>query len=82
MVVGSALRAVGIADPDFHHPDLAVAHLRDDRHMTGTVATDDISAAEDHVEVVRRELLLLDPMVRADIAGVRGLLDPSRAELR
>jgi hypothetical protein len=41
--------------------------------MASTWAHDDISAARDRAEVVRRELLLLDPVVRADLPRVRGL---------
>jgi hypothetical protein len=44
--------------------------------MAGTSAQDHTSAAQDRAEVVRRELLLLDPAVRADLSRVRGLLHP------
>lgn len=48
--------------------------------MASTWAHDDISAARDRAEVVRRELLLLDPEVRADLPRVRGLVHPSFVE--
>ena len=45
--------------------------------MTGE---DDFAGYQDRAEVVRRELLLLDPAVRADRRQVRGLLHPDFAE--
>jgi len=42
--------------------------------MSVKVGRDDVAGAEDRAEVVRRELLLLDPAVRADLGRVRGLL--------
>jgi ribonuclease HI len=40
----------------------------------------DIRGTEDRAEVMRRELLLLDPVVRADPGRVRGLLHPDFVE--
>jgi hypothetical protein len=49
--------------------------MGDDRTMSSNVGHDEASA-DDRAEVVRRELLLLDPAVRADLGRVRGLLHP------
>jgi hypothetical protein len=59
---------------------LLAALMRDDRTMSVTVGQDDIAGAEDRAEVVRRELLLLDPAVRADKDRVRELLHPNFVE--
>jgi hypothetical protein len=59
---------------------LLAALMRDDRTMLVTVGQDDIAGAEDRAEVVRRELLLLDPAVRADKDRVRELLHPNFVE--
>jgi len=48
--------------------------------MSVSVGQDGIAGAEDRAEVVRRELLLLDPVVRADVGRVRGLLHPDFVE--
>jgi ribonuclease HI len=52
--------------------------------MIGTMSTmadtEDIVGAQDRAEVVRREILLLDPVVRADPGRVRGLLLPDFVE--
>jgi hypothetical protein len=47
--------------------------------MSGKVGHDE-SGARDRAEVVRRELLLLDPEVRADLGRVHGLLHPDFLE--
>jgi hypothetical protein len=54
--------------------------MRNDRTMSVSVGQDGIAGAEDRAEVVRRELLLLDPVVRADVGRVRGLLHPDFVE--
>lgn len=52
--------------------------------MIGTMSVmaemDDNDGTEDRAEVVRREFLLLDPVVRADLGRVRALLHPDFVE--
>jgi ribonuclease HI len=52
--------------------------------MIGTMSfmmeRDDMGGTEDRAEVLRRELLLLDPVVRADPGRVRRLLHPEFVE--
>jgi ribonuclease HI len=54
--------------------------MRDDPTMSVTAGQGDESGAQDRAEVVRRELLLLDPAVRADLGRVRRLLHPDLVE--
>src|SRR5450631_426763 len=48
--------------------------------MSFMVEMDDMGGTEDRAEVMRRELLLLDPVVRADLGRVRRLLHPDFVE--
>jgi|SRR5450631_571349 len=48
--------------------------------MSFMVEMDDMGGTEDRAEVMRRELLLLDPVVRADPGRVRRLLHPDFVE--
>jgi hypothetical protein len=57
-----------------------MALMRDDRTMAVGAGQEDSAGADDRAEVVRRELLLLDPAVRSDLHRVRGLLHPDFLE--
>ena len=54
--------------------------MRDDRTMSVKAGQGETPGGEEHAEVVRRELLLLDPGVRADLSRVRSLLHPDFVE--
>ena len=54
--------------------------MRDDRAMSVKAGQDETAGGEDRAEVVRRELLLLDPEVRSDLSRVRALLHPDFVE--
>lgn len=56
------------------------ARVGDDGTLAVEVGQDDSAGAQDRAEVVRRELLLLDPVVRADLRRVRVLLHPDFVE--